>query len=395
MAYRYAIIGSGRQGTAAAYDLIRFGEAEAVLMADLHLSQAESAAKRLNELARESRASASTVDASSEKSVESFLKQNKIDVMISAAPYRFNLSLTNAAILAGSGMVDLGGNSDVVLKQLELSSTAEKAGVTIIPDCGLGPGMTTSLALYAMEHLDHAQDVYIWDCGLPKNPRPPWCYLLTFSIEGLTNEYFGDCLFIRDGQIVRIPALTELESVEFPPPIGTLEAFTTSGGLTTASRTFAGQLRTLQNKTMRYPGHLSQLTTIQQLGLLDLEPIQVGDKVVVPRAVLHSLWEPQISGDGDEHDIAIIRVHARGMKDEQPTLIEVDLTIHYSETTRFTAMEQGTGWHASILAVAIASGEVSKGVVPVELAMSGSGFVEKASLRGFDIKLDMKPAYNG
>jgi lysine 6-dehydrogenase len=211
----------------------------------------------------------------------------------------------------------------------------------------------------------------------------------------LTNEYYGDCLFIRDGQTVHIPALTELESVAFPPPIGMLEAFTTSGGLTTASRTFASQLRTLQNKTMRYPGHLSQLKTIQQLGLFDLEPIQIGAEKVVPREVLHSLWEPQITGDGDEHDIAIIRVHAQGLKEGLPTLIQVDLIIHYSETTGFTAMEQGTGWHASILAAAIARGEVPHGVVPVELAMSGSGFVERASLRGFDTKLDMKPADNG
>lgn len=247
MAYRYAIVGSGRQGTAAAYDLIRFGEAEAVLMADLHLSQAQSAAKRLNERTGETLTAASTVDASSEK------------------------------------------------------------------------------------------------------------------------------------------------SVEFPPPIGTLEAFTTSGGLTTASRTFAGQLRTLQNKTMRYPGHLSQLTTMQHLGLFDLEPIQVGDQEMVPRDVLHSLWEPQIAGDRDEHDMAIIRVHARGLKEGQPTLTQADLTIHFSETTRLTAMEQGTGWHASIFAAAIASGEVPHGVVPVELAMSGSGFVERASFRGLDFNLNMSP----
>jgi lysine 6-dehydrogenase len=390
MAHRYAIIGSGRQGTAAAYDLVRFGEADAILMADLNLPQAEAAAERVNELISEANASAATVDAGSEESIVSLLRDHKIDVLISATPYGFNLGLTKAAILAGSGMVDLGGNSDVVLQQLELSAQAKTAGVTILPDCGLGPGMTTSLALYAMEHLDEAQDVYIWDCGIPQNPRPPWNYLLTFSIEGLTNEYSGDCLFIREGQTVRVPALTELESVDFPPPIGTLEAFTTSGGLTTASRTFAGKLRTLQNKTMRYPGHLAQLTVLKQLGLFDLKPIQVDDRQVVPRDLLHALWEPQIIGEGDEHDLAIIKVDAQGLKDGQPTLVQVNLIILYSESTRFTAMEQGTGWHAAILAEAIANGKVPQGVIPVEHAMSGSDFVDRASMRGFDIKLDVK-----
>ncbi|NIN63136.1 MAG: hypothetical protein GTO63_00145, partial [Anaerolineae bacterium] len=60
--------------------------------------------------------------------------------------------------------------------------------------------MGTSLILYAMEQLDDPQDILMWDCGLPQNPEPPWNYSLTFSIEGLTNEYYGDCLFIREGK---------------------------------------------------------------------------------------------------------------------------------------------------------------------------------------------------
>ncbi|MCJ7823390.1 MAG: saccharopine dehydrogenase NADP-binding domain-containing protein [Anaerolineales bacterium] len=388
MSYRYAVIGAGRQGTAAAFDLGKFGSAEFLLMADTDRAQAEGSAVRINELLNAEIAQPLILDASDTEAVITALKTHKIDAFIGATPYYLNLSLTRAAIEASSGMTDLGGNSDVVQKQLLLSSEAEKAKITIVPDCGLGPGMTTTLALYAMEQLDEPEDVYIWDCGLPQDPQPPWNYKLTFSIGGLTNEYSGDCLFIREGKTVRIPALDELEILEFPEPIGELEAFTTSGGVTTAAQTFAGKLRTLQNKTMRYPGHLRQLKVIQELGFLDEEPIDVGGASINPRQVLHTLWEPQIRAEADMRDLAIIRVLAKGKKDGKDADAQVEIFLYYDEATGFTAMEQGTGWHASILTIAIASGRITHGVIPLEKAMSGNDFVGEAAKRGFNIKLD-------
>jgi lysine 6-dehydrogenase len=390
MSYRYAVIGSGRQGTAAAFDLGKLGSAEFLLMADTDRTQAEQSAARINELLDAEIAQPLVLDASDTEAVITALKTHEIAAFIGATPYHLNLSLTRAAIEASSGMTDLGGNGDVVQKQLLLTSEAEKAKIAIVPDCGLGPGMTTTLALYAMEQLDEPEDVYIWDCGLPQDPQPPWNYKLTFSIGGLTNEYSGDCLFIRGGKTVRIPALDELEILDFPEPVGKLEAFTTSGGVTTAAQTFAGKLRTLQNKTMRYPGHLAQLKVIQELGFLEEEPIDVAGETFIPREILHTLWEPQIRAEADMRDLAIIRILAKGKKDGKDADVQIDLFLYYDEATGFTAMEQGTGWHAAILTIAIASGLVPHGVIPLEKAMSGSDFVGEAAKRGFNvIKLDL------
>jgi lysine 6-dehydrogenase len=252
--------------------------------------------------------------------------------------------------------------------------------------------MGTSLILFAMEQLDEPRQVYMWDCGLPADPPPPWKYRLAFSIEGLTNEFFGDCLYIRDGRTARVPALEEMEVVEFPAPIGRLEAFTTAGGLTTAALTFAGKLDVLQNKTLRYPGSYAQLKVIQQLGLLSPEPIEVGGVRLAPRTLLHALWEPQIRAAPGERDLIIIRILARGLRNGQPTEAWVDL-IHYAdEATGFSAMEQGTGWHAAILTHAIAEGKVSPGVIPVEKAMSGKDFVADGARRGFVVSLDIRQA---
>jgi len=387
MAYNYAIIGAGRQGTAAAYDLALFGEAGLILMVDRERTAAERACLRLNALLPSAIAQPAVIDAADPHAVAGLLRQHGVQAFVSAVPYFFNVGLTHAALQAGCGMTDLGGNSQVVLEQLELSSDAEQAGVSIVPDCGQVPGMGTSLIVYAIEQLDEARDVIMWDCGLPQRPEPPWNYRLTFSIEGLTNEYDGEALYIREGKTVAVPALGEYEIVEFPEPIGPLEAFTTAGGLTTAARTFAGRLRRLENKTLRYPGHLAQLHVLRDLGLLSLRPVDVEGRPVVPRRVLHALWEPQIRADASTRDLIIIRIRATGRKDGREAEAQVELLHYYDESTGFTAMEQGTGWHASILTAAIARGQIAKGVVPVELAMSGSVFVAEAEKRGFKIRL--------
>ena len=389
MTYRFAVIGAGRQGTAAAYDIARFGEAELVLMADSQLAQAEAAARRVNQLCGHALAEPTQLDASNPAEVVAFLKRRGVNAFVSAVPYFFNLGLTRAAIEAGVGMTDLGGNSDVVLAQLALSQEAEAAGASIVPDCGQVPGMGTTLILYAMEQLDEPRDVFMWDCGLPQRRELPWDYRLTFSIEGLTNEYHGDCLFIRDGKTTRVPALEEVETLSFPDPVGTLEGFTTAGGLTTAARTFAGRLRTLQNKTLRFPGHFAKLKVIQWLGLLETEPLEVNGQRVVPRQVLHTLWEPQIRAQPDTRDFILISILALGLKSGTEAEARVELLHRYDEQTGFTAMEQGTGWHAAIMTEAITRGQVPRGVIPVELAMSGSAFVAEAARRGFQVKLDM------
>jgi lysine 6-dehydrogenase len=390
--YTYAIIGAGRQGTASAYDLAKFGEAEFIHLADVDPIQASQAAERVNLLIGRDIARAHKLDASDKGSVVRFLKDQEVDAFVSGAPYFFNEDLTEAAIEAGAGMTDMGGNSEIVFQQLELSPQAEKAGVSIIPDCGLVPGMGSALILYGMEYLDEPLDAYMYDCGLPVHPEPPWNYKLTFSIEGLTNEYFGDCMYIRDWKTTRIPALQEYEILDFPEPIGKLEAFSTSGGFSSIARTLAGKLRTLQNKTLRYPGHFEQIKLMEQLGLFELDPLEVDGQSVVPRHVLHTLWDPKIRADEDTKDLVFIHILFRGKKDGELVEATLDFLHYYDEETGFTAMEQGTGWHTSIMTIAAAKGEVPKGVIPVEGAMSGSTFVKEAAKRGFDIQIQTRPS---
>jgi lysine 6-dehydrogenase len=161
MGKNYAIIGSGHQGTASAYDLARFSEADQIILADSNLEQAEAAAKRINPLTEGQVAIAVQLDAENMAKAIEFLERFDVDAFVSGTPHGLNLGLTQVAIETQTGMTDLGGNSEVVHAQLALNDKAAQAEISIVPDCSLGPGMTTSLALYVMGQLDVPQDVIV------------------------------------------------------------------------------------------------------------------------------------------------------------------------------------------------------------------------------------------
>ncbi len=391
MGKRYAVLGSGRQGTAAAYDIARFGAPETLLLADAKLAQAQAAAERVREFFPEAPVSSQALDASEDRTLRRFLDEERVEVLLSGLPYACNLAVAQTAIPLGVSMVDMGGNTEITRQQLTLDEEARVAGAALVPDCGMGPGMNVSLLAYAMAQMDDPQHAYVYEAGLPLNPEPPWNYALTFSIAGLTNEYAGEATFLRDGELVSVPALEGAEMVKIPE-LGTLEARVTTGGLSTAPWGLQGILRTLENKTLRYAGHWDQIVTFRDLGLLSESPIEVDGHEVIPRHVFHALFEPQVA-KGSIHDIAIIHVRVLGTRDGAPAEVVVSLVDRYDSETGFTAMERVTGWHASIMAQLIATGEVRPGAHSVESAIRPERVVEEARRRGLSIDLtDIPPA---
>jgi lysine 6-dehydrogenase len=386
MRHVYAVLGSGRQGTAAAYDMARFGEAKRVLLADLDLGAAEKAAARVNRLLDKQVARACRVDVTEPEQLVAVLRE--VDACVSAVPYWLNPRVTEAAIRARASMTDLGGNTALVRQQLLLSTEAERAGIAVIPDCGQVPGMGTSLMTYCMSKLDSTDEVMMWDGGNPAEPRPPFNYILTFNIAGLTNEYYGVAHFIREGQRVEVPTFLpeDYETVELPDPIGEMEAFVAGGGTSTMPWTFEGKLRTLWNKTLRWPGHFAQWKAYMDAGLLEEEPVEVNGMSVSPRQVLHTLLEPKIKAGPEERDFVVVRVVARGIRDGKPCEVLAELIDHYDSSTGFTAMERTTGWDAAIKAIMSVQGHIPRGVHPAEIAVPPAFYVEELRRRGFALR---------
>jgi lysine 6-dehydrogenase len=380
--YTYVVLGAGKQGTAAAYDMIRWGEARKVVLADVNPDVARLSAERVNRLLKSTVAEWVPVLAADKAALAGLLEG--ADSCLSAVPYWFNLDITEAALQAKVNVCDLGGNTDIARLQHHFSEKAKTAGISIIPNCGQVPGMGTSLCVYAMELLDEPLDVYMWDGGIPQKPRPPFNYVLKFHIAGLTNEYAEPGMFLRDGKITAVEPMSELEMVEFPEPIGKLEAFVTGGGTDTMPWTFEGKLRTLQNLTLRWPGNFAQLRAYWDLGLLDTKPIRVGDQEVVPRAVFHALFEPKVVVAGDE-DVVIVRVKVLGKKGGRTAEALVEMIDYYDKETGFSAMERGTGWSAAIVAEMMARGETARGAGGVESMVPAKPFVEALRQRGINV----------
>lgn len=391
MKYTYAVLGAGRQGTASAYDLAKLGEAKQVILADKELEIAQQAAYRVNRLIGRQVAVAEQLDVTELNSVKNVLQG--VDAFVSAVPYYFNLEITHIAIEVGASMCDLGGNTDIVRQQHALNNQALSRGISIIPDCGQVPGLGSSLIVYTMSLLDEVNDVFMWDGGLPQNPQPPFNYLLTFHVAGLTNEYAEPAVFLRDGKITLVEPMTELETVEFPDTVGTLEAFVAGGGTSTMPWTFEGKLRTLQNLTLRYPGHYRQLRAFWDLGLWDSKPVQVGKDEVVPRDVFHALYEPKVTYPNDPEkskDLVLVRVKALGKKAGKPAQALVELVDYFDEQTGFTAMERTTGWNAAIVAGMMARGLTPRGAGGVESFVPARLFMQELHKRGFNIKQEVK-----
>lgn len=383
---RFLVVGSGFQGRACAFDMLRNPAVGEVVLADASSANLASAKAFLAGAAK-GRLTLKRADASKPAAIAKLAKG--MNAVVSCVPYFLNYPLAKAALSARAHFVDLGGNTDIVRKEIALHPQAVKAGVCILPDNGLGPGMISTLAVHAIEMLDRADEVLIYDGGLPQKPVPPLDYMLTFSEHGLINEYAGEAKALKDGKLVTVPALSEMDFMDVPS-LGRLEAGHASGGLSTLAETYEGKVKTMFNKFFRYPGHIPAMVAMRALGYFDLKPVEVRKGVkVVPRDLSAKLFRDHFHRPGDE-DIVVIHNIVRGLKNGRPAEVVHDLVDRYDKATGMTAMMRTTAFPASIVAQMAAGGLIKPGAYPVEVGVPPEPFIAEARKRGFDLKWTFK-----
>ncbi len=375
---KIGILGSGQMGRGAAFDLARQDAVEQLLLADINLKCAESLAKETG-----SKAKAVKVDARNREQLNGFF--GTVDTVISAVSYTVNVLHTEVAIETGTHMCDLGGGWTIVQKQIEMSDRARDAGITVVPDCGLAPGMVSVLARHGIEYLDRVDSVKIRVGGLQQEPRPPLNYSLIFSVEGLINEYVEPCVALRDGKVVLEDPLVGFEEIYFPEPFGKLEAFNTSGGTSTLPYTYQGRVGEMDYKTIRYPGHGHKVWCLMKLGLMSSDPIEVEGKKVRPRKMLETLLEKNLPPAGK--DVTLIRIMVEGWKGTESRNIEYEVIDYFDETTGLTSMMRTTSFPAAVTAMMMADGRISeRGVLTPERCIPPELFIKELRSRGIDIK---------
>ena len=266
---RMLVLGAGLQGSACAYDLLQRPEVERVTLADLHPERVPAFLKKK----KSKRLVTTRLDAKKAGALRKLMRRH--DAVMNALPYYFNYPVAKAAVTSGLHCADLGGNTEIVQKQKTLHKAAQRKRVSVIPDCGLAPGMVNIIAAEGIRRVGEAESVKIFVGGLPQKPEPPLNYQIVYSLEGALDYYTTPSWVLREGRPERVDALSELEDVPFPSPVGTLEAFHTGGGISTMPWAYSGKVRTMEYKTLRYPGHAAIMRPIREMGLLSLDPVRV------------------------------------------------------------------------------------------------------------------------
>ena len=377
---RMLVLGAGLQGSACAYDLLQDKEVSEVRLADIHIGHIPEFLAPFSG----PRLLPTPLDVRDREAVLGAMRQ--CDAVMSAIPYYFNYELAKLAVEAGVHFCDLGGNTEIVFKQKELDAEARRKNITVVPDCGLAPGMVNILAEYGISQLDAVSSVKIFVGGLPQHPEPPLNYMLVYSLEGALDYYTTLSWVLRDSKRTQVTALSEREPVKFDAPLGELEAFHTAGGLSTMAVRYEGKIPVMEYKTLRYPGHAALMEDIRSLGLLDLEPVNVKGVKIVPRDAFIATVGPRLTKPKGR-DLVALRVVVTGTKNGAPSTRTFQLVDRYDEKHDVSAMMRTTGYSLSITGLMQVRGEVKRaGVHTPDECVPARPYIDALRKRGIDIK---------
>jgi lysine 6-dehydrogenase len=356
---RIVVLGAGRVGSLIARDL--------AADPDLAVRTVDRDAHQLGSLA-ERGIETRTADLADTVAIQDAVAD--ADVVVAAVPGAVGHRVLEALVEAGKPTVDISFSPE---DPWPLDAPARARGIPVVVDCGVAPGLSNLMAGRSAADLDRVESVRILVGGLPVRRVWPWEYRAVFSPADVIEEYVRPSRIRRDGVEVVVPALSDVELVDFPE-IGTLEAFFTDG-LRTLLRTLP--VPELTEKTLRYPGHAAFARALRESGFLDTAPLHTRDGEVSPRAlaeaVLIRAWElPK-----GEEEFTVMRVIVEGSQRGRPVRETWDLLDHTDRATGSTSMARTSGFPAAIVARLVARGRVREpGLQPPELLARDSELTE-------------------
>jgi saccharopine dehydrogenase-like NADP-dependent oxidoreductase len=322
--YNVMITGAGKIGSLIACLLADSGSYQ-VHLADVDFNGSD--VKRL--LAALPEIKTVALDVKDEQAMHNYLEKHQIVAVISSLPYFLNTHVANAAKAAQAHYFDLTEDTSVTEA---VKKIAEKANTAFVPQCGLAPGFISIAANSLMKEFDQSHHAKLRVGALPQRASNALHYSLTWSTDGVINEYGNPCFGIESGKPVTMAPLEGLEAIQIDGC--EYEAFNTSGGLGSLAELYAGKVQSMNYKTMRYPGHCEKMRLLMN----DL-------RLNEDRATLKHILEKAIPKT--YQDIVIVYVTIEGIKQGELTEKSYVKKI-YPETIR------GLEWSA--IQVSTASG---------------------------------------
>jgi saccharopine dehydrogenase-like NADP-dependent oxidoreductase len=225
-----------------------------------------------------------------------------------------------------------------------------------VVDAGVAPGADNLFLGYATTRLDRVERFRCDVGGLPVERRLPWEYKAPFAPYDVLNEYLRPARYVDHGAPVTVEPLLDLEHVDVPG-VGTLEAFLTDG-LRTLLTTVP--VPSMQERTMRYPGHAARIRLLKESGFLDAAPVHVGGVEVAPLALTSALLFPHWELHEGEADLTAMRVIVEGTGDGRRRRLVWDLLDTYDAATGVSSMARTTGYTCTALARLVADGTFAR-----------------------------------
>ena len=372
------VLGCGNIGSVSARDLAQSLPSAEITLADKDEQRAKEVVAKIN------RKNVSSIKADACNQTKLAATLQKFDLALGALPGNIGYIVCKACITAGIDLVDVSYMPEDIMT---LQKDTSKAGITLLPDCGMSPGLSNILIGHAAGQLDKVEAVQLLNGGLPEKPIPPMEYVITWSVHDLIDMYSRKVHIVKENRTIQVEPMTGLEEVDFPG-VGKLEAFYTHG-LRTLLYTMKG-VEEMWEKTLRYPGHVEKIKLLKDLGFFDEKTIEVGEISVSPKKVTAELLQNKLKRK-DVSDIVVMKVHVSGQENGKKVTYTYRLTDRYDAEQHITAMARTTAYTASIVAQLLANGNIKeKVIIPPEKLGSNEqayeSFMKKMKERKIMIK---------
>lgn len=347
------IIGVGLMGPAAAYNCAIDPEVTAVTVCDSDQGQLDACAAKLEALGAGRKVRAVRHDLRDHDASVSLIGEH--DAVVTALPWRASMLALRAAMAARVPIVDLAIPDEA--DRLALRLEADASGILVLLGCGLEPGLTEILARHLASQMDEVSELRIHCGGIPEVPAGPLGYKIVFGGRQLPLRQIP-ALVVEDGVPMLVPRYSETEPILFEG-VGECESWNEGVIPWLLDLPELETLRSARQKTVRWPGYAAKATMLNELGLLETEPVDVDGHPVAPKRLVDEVLFPHVRLEPGEHDITVVRVEVAGTLRGEPLTLRADLIDRYDERLGFTSMARTTAFTGAIAARMIARGEVT------------------------------------
>ncbi len=375
---KITVIGAGAIGSAVAQDLLLYDAVTRVQACDARARSLQA----LHGQVENPRLRSFQVDARDEGVLEPILQGSAC--VVGCAQPEMNPELAALCLAMGIHFCDLGGNEEIVRQELALDAQAREKSVWIVPNCGLDPGLVNVLCLHGISQFDAVEAAHLRVGDVPLHPVPPFNFRISWSADKILEDYTNPVHYLEDGEVRDAEPLSHEERIVFPDPFGSMEAFCTAGALSTLTDTLTGQVRTLDHKLIRWPGHAAQMRFLLALGFGERRHIDVNTHLTY-RDVLVRRMRQRLGGA--YQDAVLLRVLLQGYQEGRPRTLVYEMIERYDEASEATAIKRCTSIPTAAVAVLIASQRVpGGGAAPPESVVPHQTFCEMIQARGLDIR---------